>query len=457
MTATEAFFEDEFDRADNTDVANGWTFDGELQIINETVTQGTGASVIASAKLIRTATSAGSEIGADYVVQAILSVDADTTDPAGTVMLRWNSDTNDGYGCRLLWEDDAGTEKLTLQIRKSVAGTPSTLTSLDVTSFANTSSDSYDDVFQNLRVAIRDEDEAVIIEAKLNDEAEPLLTYEDRVYPQFRSGGSFGLIYEDEVGVAGHVFLKSIAIQSIQETQGDYSVQPVYWTFGRIVTQAIAESTRDSNSHIDDETFKVWVNGAIQEMWEYAHRPSWGDDIIQFKTKANVEDYELPPEVYYYADVLRDTTQQYNVDIVPTSQFRRSNANTTSGTPYEAYEVGKGPNDGIMLRLYPKPSATRTYTLEVSKAPRYLTEDDQIPDVPQNLCHWISWGAVMRYSGRDSDRTHINFAAGTWREGLKAARRQARRASSSSKFIIGSGLKRRTWNDYERSRYGLRR
>ena len=452
---THSFFEDEFVRDDNTDIANGWTGGGDLQIINQAVRQSTGGSVTANPSLTRTVASAGDEIGSEYAVQAVLTCDDDASNQSGSILLRYDTSTDDGYAVRMLWSDASGSEALTVQIRKIVAGSSTTLATIDATGFANTASSSYDSVFQNLTAAIRDEDEDVRIEVKLNDEADPILSYVDKSYPQFRASSSFGISFEDEAGVAGHVFLNSIAIQGIQETQGDYSITPAYWTFGRILQQAKTEATRNSNSQIDDEAFKNWINAGMQEMFEKSNRPHWGNDIITVKVKASTQDYELPPEVYYWDDIFYDTVGQYGVDIVDAAQFRRWNTSTSSGTPYEAYPIGTGPNGGTIMRFYPTPSEARTYTIRVAKTPRYLTDDDQIPDVPQNLCHWLSWAAVMRYSGRDSDRTHIRFAGQMWDSGLKEARKQSRRRGSSSKFQIRTGLGRRNRNDFERSRYGL--
>ena len=451
---SEAYFDDDFSRADNTDIANGWSTNGggDPQIINQAVRQGTTASV-AQVAVFRTATSAASEIGSDYIVQAVVACDDDTTARAANIAMRADFANNDGYLVRLTWETDV----MTLRAIKLVGGADTILGTIVVTDYANTASSSFDDQFQNLRVQIYDEDESVKIEVKLNDEADPVLSATDNSYPQFRAPGSFGVIFDDnDAGVAGHVFLNSIAIQAIQAVQGDYSVQPRHWTFGRIVDHAKALSTRDSNSHIDTSEFKIMVNAAMQEMYEYANRPRWSEDIITFKTKIGVTDYELPADVVYYDDVLHDTVQQNTIDIVDSAKFRRNVTTDSSGTPYECYETGVGVNGGPVLKMYPSPSEARSYTLKVSKSPRYLEDDDEIPDVPQNLCHWLCWGAIFLYSSRDSDRTHIRMAGQRWGQGLKAARSQSRRLGSSAKFQITHGLGRRNHNDYELSRYGIR-
>lgn len=446
---SEAYFIDDFARADNADVANGWTFNGDLQIINQTVRQN-GASAVDQVKLVRNVSSAGSEIGAEYAVQVIAACDDDTVARAVNLFLRADTAGSDGYLVRMTWETDV----LTLRVAKLVGGADTVLGTVVATTYANLSSASFDSVFQSLTARIYDEDESVKIEVKLNDEADPVLSVTDNSYPQFRAKGQFGVIIDDnDVGVAGHIFINSIAIQAISEVQGAYSLQPRYWTFGRILKQAIAESTRDSNSHIDDETFKMWVNAAMQEMYEYAHRPRWGESIFTFKTKAGTQDYELPNNVIYYDDVLHDTAQAGAINVVPPATFRRNVTTTSSGTPYEAYEVGVGPNGGVLLRLYPNPSEARTYTIRVSGTPRYLENDDDTPDVPQSLCQWISWGVVVRYSGRDSDRTHIRHAGQMWSQGLKMARRQSNRSTAAAKHHIGIGLNRGN-NDYARSRYG---
>jgi len=454
---TNAFFEDGFDRADNTDIANGWSFNdssGDLQIINQTARQNTAS--VATETLYRTVASAASEIGAEYAVQAIVASSGSGV-RAGRILLRYNITDDDGYAVKIGW-DDSSTDALTLTIFKVIAGSDTSLATLDVTSFMNTGTSSYDNVFQSLTARIYDEDESVKIEVKLNDESDPVLSANDKGYPQFRDKGSFGFRFEDNAAaVAGHIFLGQIAIEAIQEVQGDYSIRPKYWTFSRIYKQAVTEATRDSHSNIDTTTFKVWVNASIQEMYEHCNRPRWSDDIITFKSKLGIEDYELPDDVVYYDSVIHDTLNQNTIDVVAADPFRQGTTTTSSGTPYEAYEVGTGVHGGPILRLYPKPNAAKTYTIRVSKSPRYLEDDDQIPDVPQNLCQWLSWGAVMRYSLRDSDRTHLRASRDMWVRGLDMARRQSKRLGSSKRSRITVDLSRHNFNDYEQSRYGIRR
>lgn len=450
---SEAYFEEDFARDDNTEIGNGWTTNGggNPQIINQAVRQGSSGAA-SQVAVFRTVASAASEIGNEYAIQAVLACDDDTAARAANIVMRGDIGNNDGYLVRLTWE----TDTLLLRIVKLVSNVSTVLGTISVVDYANLSSDSFDSVFQNLRVQIYDEDESVKIEAKFNDEADPVLSVTDNSYPQFHAAGQFGVIFDDN-DTEGHVTLSSIAIQAVQAVQGDNSVQPRQWTFGRIVDHAVALSTRDSNSKINREEFKTMVNASIQEMYEHCKRPRWAEDIITFKVKTGVQDYELPADVVHYDDVLHDTVQQNTIDIVPAAKFRRNVTTTSSGTPYEAYERGVGINGGPVLRMHPNPSEARTYTLKVSKSPRYLEDDQEIPDVPQNLCHWLSWGAIFLYSSRDSDRTHIRMAGQRWGQGLKAARIQTRMAAASGKFTITTGLGRRNRNDYEQSRYGLRR
>lgn len=455
------FFEDSFSRAEGTDLGNNWTGNGGLQIDNHSCRQ-LGASTATTAVLYADATTLASDMGKDYVVMARLAVDDDANSPEAYIRLRYDNSEDEGYKVGLKWEQSGGAELLTLYIKKEIDGVLATLTSSDVTAEANVDANSsYIDQYQTVRARIYSIGSGVVIEARLNNNSEPALSYTDNEIPTFGGSGEVGIEFIDNVSaVDGAISLDYIAIQGFQGDHDAYAVQPTYWTFGRIKAHSRAMALRDSSSAINDEEWGIFVNEAVQELFGYVGQPLWAEEVYTFRLGASQDEVLLPPDALDLDNIVLDTTSGTHLNIVSERSYRAEVGDSTSGTPY-LFRLGGG-EGSLILRPYPTPSQAGTYTVRYYRAPRYMLDDTEIPEIPQHYCSGISWGAVLRYSSRDGVRTLIQQAGRMWSNHLTMVRkRERKRGSRTENFLIGSGLHSprsgRTGTVFDHAKYGIRR
>lgn len=456
--STDLFWEDQFSRADSTDLANNWTLaSGDLQIINGAVQQ--SSSSVATTQLYQAATTAAPSIGADYAVSARLSCDDATTARAGYIILR--RDGTDCYLVGLVWDDTGTAEVLELRIVKSVAAVRTTLATLDVTAEMNTASSSFDDVIQLVGADIYDDVDGVTINAYFNDEERVRLTATDTSYPNFKQSGSFGLEFQDDdAAVAGHVMLHGIRILGLVDRNEAYDVVPAKYTAGYIRDRVRTMALRDSNSQLETTLFMDLVNECNQELHAEIGRTPWLTELFSFQVGAAATTYELPTDTASLGSEVWEVSNNRAIPILNTQQFRATGKTDSAGVPDAFYVAGYGPRNGMLLRPHPHPSIATNYEVVRFKSPRILQNDSDIPELPQELCPALIWGALHYYTMRDSDRTHMNMAAAKWSEWKSRVQRYInKRETMTERPVVKHGFRRNSSvrTVLETARYGVRR
>jgi len=457
---TERFFEDSFNRDDSTTVGNGWTTNGTLQI-KENVVRQTGSGGNANARMGQAIVGVAPGIGNELQIGVLFAVTNVSSSRYATILVGPDSNLLYGYGLKAKFGSGS---TLDLQITKQDNGTDTTLieatgiqAELELGGPAGTSVLS---VFQRMALTIRHEEGATILEAHFNDEERPRLTFTDRKHPVHQQLDHFGFRFGDSVTTEGYVYLKHIAIQGLSETGDNFDFVPDYYTFGKLKGLVRARALRDSNSQVDDTFFGDLINEAQQEAAEFVGRPSWLSDIHSFTLANGTEAHELPGDTTYVDDVVWDTGQQRPIRIVNETNYRRTVGKLSSGTPYVFRLDGRGPSGGLQLKSYPKTDADRSYEVRRFRHPRVMLDDGDVPDVPQNFAYGLIWGALLSYSMRDSDRTHIQAAAARWEAALRRMRHSERKLmQGSTGFTIQSGVRRSNMlgnTAIETSKYGYR-
>ena len=453
---TERFFEDSFNRADSTLVGNGWTTNGNLQIKDNVVRQ-TGSSGLAIARIEQTIADVAPGIGNELQIGALFAVTNVSTERTASIWVGPVSDA--GYALKAVYATDS---TVNLKIVKQNNGTDADLIAVTgIQAELEQDSRSPLSVFQRMALRVRHEEGGTILEAYLNDEERPRLTYTDRKHPVHQQLDLFGFRFVDAVTSEGYVYLKHIAIQGLSETGDDFDFVPDYYTFGKLKGLVRARALRDSNSQVDDTFFGDLLNEAQQEAAEFVGRPSWLSDVHSFTIASGTEAHELPGDTTYVDDVVWDTGQQRPIRIVNEINYRRNVGKLSSGTPYVFRLDGRGPSGGLQLKSYPKTDADRSYEVRRFRHPRVMLNDGDVPDVPQNFAYGLIWGALLAYSMRDSDRTHIQAAAARWEASLRRMRHAERKLmQGSTGFTIQSGVRRSNMlgnTALETSKYGYRR
>ena len=450
--STVRFFEDSFGRDDGADIGGQWAQSGTLQIVDQTLRQ-SGATATATAYAQIAVATMAADIGSHYEAAIKVACDTDsTTARTATILLRHNGTpgSGDGYGASLVWQQVAAAEVLVLKIRKSVAGVWTDLASATVTSERRlNAASSYDGVFQDLRVKIYDVEGDPVIEASLNERAVPRLTFTDTEYPQFSSGGSSGVFFEDnDAGVNGHIFVSLFAINSIQQEEATVGPAVFLWSFGKIKGQVRTHARRDSSDTLDDSYWSDIVNETLQE-FALQHLPAWWwEEKLTIRLKADQDEFVIPPNIMLFDDYLFDTTNNRPKPVIRArdyEQYPASPSNPTSGSVQSFLVVGRGMGGGIAFEPKPAPSSAATFTLRCWRQPAIMTNDDQVPDLPEPLIPGLIWGSVYLYSLRDSDRTHIN-AAGNQKAAWyrSAARLRNRFHSLAATQVARSGFRVQT-------------
>lgn len=462
----DAFFEEDWARADATDLGGAWvTTAGDAQIVQETLKQSTSAAQ--TARVYGEASTLASDMAAEVAVQGVFACSSDAQDRSLWLLLRWDSTDSIGYKVGLTWAQVSSAETLTLSIVKvDAVGTTlreTTLGSIAVTTRAyKDANDSYIDQFQNVRARIYDDSGEVTIEAKLNDEEEPLLRVTDREWPLFRGVGAFGVEFDEgEASPAdGYLLVDYLAIQSISTNPDPASVQPTYWTFGKLKKVARDLALNDSSSTLNDDRWGDWVNASIQELYDYVGQPLWAETRWSFKLKAGETAVPMPPNAVDVDATVLDVGNSLPIPIIREDSHLESNpTETTTGLPIY-FRLG-GDARTLVLRPYPLASATRSYVVRYYGSPSHMYDDTEVPPIPDNLCEYICWGAVKRWAYGNGDRTAQARANENWTTGLRMARRlERRRASRTFNHRIGSGFhqgRERIYSDLVGARYGWRR
>lgn len=427
---TRAYYEETFSRDDDASgVGGNWTTTGAaLQIVNQTARQ-SGSSAGATASILQAVTTAAPDCGADYEAFAVAACDDDAAARQGTIVLRATGAiaTSDAYGVTLKWDGTGAAEALTVLIRKLNGGTWATLTSVDVTADKQVGAgSSYDSVFQRLGADIRTVDGNVVIRAYFEDEERPVLEWTDQTYPMLTQAGSFGFYMEDnDAGVDGHILLKSIVLNAIQQRTGD-EAQPAYWTAGKLLEAVAYGALRGGKSNADKGQFRDLLNEAIQEYAVQLGAADWWKEEYTFKIIADATSVVLPANTRSVSDTIWDETAGTTYHLSDGIRARDIHRDTTtSADPYLFWLEGNDADGGQILRCWPAPSTTRTYKIVRYRWPRPLIDDHEVPDLPQPLAPALKWGALQSYSMRDSDRTHIQAASAKWNEWIARGRRMA--------------------------------
>lgn len=425
---TRGHFEDTFSRADDSAAIGGsWTTTGgAIQLLNQTVQQ-SGASATDTASLLQAATLAAPDCGPDYRCSLVAACDDDAEARQVTLVLRATGTiaSDDAYGVTLKWDGSGGTETLTVLIRKLNGGTWSTLTSVDVSADKQVGGgSSYDSIFQRLAGDVRTVDGNVRIRAYFEDEERPVLEWTDQTYPMLTQAGSFGVYLEDnDTGVDGHIFLKSVTLDAIQQRTGTEQ-QPRYWTMGKLIQSVSYGALRGGKSNADAGVFRDLINEALQEYAVQVGSAEWWKEEYAFKIKSSTTSVVLPSDTRSVQAVLWDETGQATYHLTDSAQARMYHRDTgTDGTPYLFWLEGFDADGGQVLRCWPAPDSTRTYKIVRYRWPRPMLNDDEVPDLPDGLCPALKWGALQSYSMRDSDRTHIQAATAKWGEWIAKGRR----------------------------------
>lgn len=410
-TQTDRYFLDSFDRADTTDVGNGWTVSGAVQIVNQMLRQ-SGASATATAYATIPVATAAPGCGPNMEAAISVCADTDTASRSITLLLRLSGDvtTGDGYGITLTWLNDV----LTLKIRKLTSGVWATQTSVVVTDEAALSSASWDGVFQRMGGRIYDEDGLVQIEALFEDEEKPRLSWTDKVNPLWKLAGSTGLYYEDnDAGVNGHVFVNAFSISSIAAASNDITpVVPLY-TFGQMMQKVKERAVRDSSTTLSNSVFGDYLNEALKDLSSFVPCPWWWEETYQFQIAEDQTQVVMPSKYYHIDESAFETDNSRPIPIIRDREYRSSGYRgnlTVLGTTLGFRRIGVSPLGGIILEPYPIPSEEQTFQITAWRRPATMVNNEDIPDLPEELVPGLIWAAVSLYTMLDSDRTHAVLA-----------------------------------------------
>lgn len=459
-TSTDVFWEDNFARDDSTTLGGDWTGTGDLQIINNSMRQSTGS--VAKATLTVPATTAAAQLTGDYAVTAKVSCDDDDTARKGRIMLRYADSLQDGYSVGLEWDGTGASEVLTLQIFKTTGGTTTAVgDSATVTTEANLVDDSHIDVIQNIGAAIYDTVDGVVIQAFFNDEQRPRLEYTDRKYPTWKQSGSIGFEFVDsDAGVNGHVFLHGFRVVALVDTEEAFEVNPRLHTLGYMRDRVRERSLRDSQSNYDTAAFTQFINECNQELHAYLVNPPWMIETYRFQMVSGNTQYELPRNTRTIDDIIYDVGNQLPLQVLDLQQWRRLGFTDTTGQPELFYMAGYGRGGGPVIKPYPRPSEGATFEAILRKSPAQLINDDDIPELPEEFCDALIWGAVHLYTLRDSDRSHMNAAMVKWEQWKRRIKRSVNRSEHIAQqgnavhAFMQRGGKRTV---IQNARYGIRR
>jgi hypothetical protein len=455
---TNLHWEDAFDRNDAASVGNNWTTVGDMRISQELARQGSSAATVG--KILR---NVPETIGPDYEVQASMSIDDDTVaggSASGFIVLRGTPSAaatvsqsysvglkmaSDVYTLIIRKEDDTETDVATLTLTASQLN-------LD-------SSDSPLGIAQVLRARIWNTDDYVQIEVDLNDEASPTLSYQDYGLPQWRREGQFGFIF-NEGDVATNVALNYISIQSlfrqdgVEENLGNR-------TAGDLIDSVMTMAVRDSANQVDRSRFRQFVNNALQELATYLGKQYFWEDLHTWMWKPTQSSYELPPDTLDIADVIWDNASQTPYGIHSERLFRQVTGNETTATPSFFRREGIGPGGGPTLRAYSIPDGNRSYTIQRWRRPRFMVNDNDVPDIPQQFVWALEWGALVYYISRDGSRRDRWHAKQEWLDAKKTIRQQLRRSmAESTNFIPRSGMQGARlgfYNEVAFAKFGINR
>ena len=351
-----------------------------------------------------------------------------------------NISGGDYYTAELVLVNASGTESATLSIQQSVGGSLTNLTGdTTVTDETNKTSSSFSDVFQTVALRIREGEDGVILEAYLNDEERPRLTYTDQKHPMHQNAGYVGVTTRDSS--ATDIYISYFAVIGIQDIQEDAHAVAGFFTYGKLKTILRSRALRDSSSLVDAEFFGDLLNEAQFELCNYVGRPYWLEDVHDFSSTSGQESIELPGDTLFVDDVVWDNDAKLPIPIINEEQFRRNAGNLSSGVPTAFRLTGTGPSGGPLLKAYPEPSSSRSYSIRRFRMPRYMTADSDLPDMPQQFAYALIWGALTSYSMRDSDRTHIQAASAKFQSWMRRVRIVCRRRDRiADKSAITSGL-----------------
>ena len=447
---TTLYFEDRFDREDDTAWGsapdNGWAATAEVDLVDGAIVPAATATYHYVSR--SSSASPHTAVGAEYVLTAAVAATLGSSKNQTFDLVARSEGSNIGtasknrYMVQLKLINTSGTESATLAIKKVDSGGESFLVAATtVTEELNTSSASLNNVFQHIAMRVRDDADGVIVEAYLNDEERPRLTAEDNKYPSIDRGGSVGVLMT--AGTSSDTFARvgSFAVHGIADVQESEQPVPNFFTFGKLKSILRARALRDSSSLVDNEFFGDLINEAQFELSNAVGRPYWLEDVYAFSTVSGTEEYELPADTLFVDDVVWDTTSSVPLPIISEEQFRREEGRVPSGNPTAFRLSGTGPSGGPLLKGYPNPSASKSYEIRRFRMPRYMPNDNDLPALPPPFAYALIWGALVSYSLRDSDRTHIQGAAARYQSWTRKLRHiTKRREAISSKPSINSGL-----------------
>jgi len=446
LTTTTLYWEDKFDRADDATWGaspdQGWSSSNTTwDLTNGAIVPGSGHGY---ANISRSASGGQhSDIQDEYVITTTVAANVGTGQAQTFELVARAVDAGGEANCyflELVLTNTGGTESATLSIQKRVAESSTNLTGdTTVTTELNTDSDSFANVFQHLALRVRDDVDGVTLEGYLNDEEAPRLSVEDNKYPSFGRGGFVGVAVRD--GSLTISRIGAFSIHGIADVQESEQPVPNFFTFGRLKSILRARALRDSSSLVDNDFFADLLNEAQYELSNAVGRPYWLEDVYSFGTVSGTESYELPADTLFVDDVVWDTDSSVPIPIISEEQFRRHEGRVPSGNPTAFRLTGTGPSGGPLLKGYPKPSSSKSYEIRRFRMPRYMTNDKDLPDLPQPFAYALIWGALVSYSLRDSDRTHIQGAAAKYQSWTRRLRHiTKRREALASKPAINSGL-----------------
>jgi len=137
---------------------------------------------------------------------------------------------------------------------------------------------------------------------------------------------------------------------------------------------------------------------------------------------------ELPPNTaFVFSPVMDDSGQP--LSIIGEDEFISLGYQADSGGGKASLfrRSGLGPNGGVLLKPWPVPTQAGNYTVRRMRTPAYMVNDNDVPDIPSRWAYALVWGALMSYSMRDSDRTHIRAATSKWEFWLRRIRQEESR------------------------------
>jgi len=461
MANTPTYFQDLFDRADNTDAGNGWTLTGDLQIVDQTLRQpASSATAGTNARAINTSAGAGSSIGPNAAFGIEVACDDDSTARDISILARGGFDevnTDDYYGLLLQWSSTVAT----LKIVKSVAGSSTTGATLVVTSEMNTNVNGiYDSIYQNLMMVVRTTPSGVTIDGYLNNEAAPIITYTDQLDPTWKAQNFFGLrFHDDDFHVAGHVIVREFWAESLKDTTDAEIHEPGFWNFGELKSACREFALRDSNSLINADKWGTFVNMALEEYLVSIGQHDATEKTVAFKIAASATEVELPPWVEATNGFVYETAKQETYGVITERAFVENYDDRSSGSPYLFRLSGRGPSGGLLLKPYPIPTAALSCEILAYGSAHRMIEDEDVPAIPQGECPAIVWGAVYYYAAQDNDRSKMIMAERRWEKWKEMGRlRVSQRVGQGTSHMITSGISRmgRSSSGYYPSKFGHR-